>query len=652
MSRGRLAYTSCKRKGHPEKMADTRVQFRPPEQDYRALVQRIVASAEFRRTSRLRDFLLYVVDRKLADSSHEMTEVYIGQRVFGRPSTYNPSEDSIVRTEARNLRLRLARYFAEEGRDEPIVLEVPKGGYVPVFRPRQPAPGGIAEGSARPPRTRRAWLIGGGGALLAGLGAWRFALPRGEPSTVGNAAGIVTTPGLVEFECSDVRLLKGLQWAKQRALGYAYSGDAVGDWYDSTAGDRYAFCMRDASHQSTGAAVLGLSGHTRNMMRRFAASISSTRDWCGFWEINKDGFPAPIDYQDDSHFWYCLPANFDVMQACYRQFLWTGDRSYFDVVFSNFYDRSVTSYVEAWDRDHDGLMESGPQAGRRGIPSYFQQQPRPLTGADLVAAQYRGYLVYAAIQEEKGARGSLSEKLAVEYRARADALKVRFNSEWWNPTQSRYYLAILPNHRYFGGYVDSIHVKALWFGITEAGLKTDAALDLLEKNSSDQPQVLSYFPDILFQNGRNDSAYRALLQIMDPNFPGRGMPEIVFAAVGAVATGLVGIKPNASRLRLETFPRLPKDVDWVKLSRVPVLKNEVAVRHRGLRETTVTNQAGPEFEWAAVFPVDPAGGGVRVLVDGKEFETTVEQRPGRGAVVAVNVPLKAGQTRTAEVVAK
>jgi hypothetical protein len=54
------------------------------------------------------------------------------------------------------------------------------------------------------------------------------------------------------------------------------------------------------------------------MLRRFAASISASRDWCGFWEINKDGFPAPIDYRDDPHFWYCLPANFDVMAACYR----------------------------------------------------------------------------------------------------------------------------------------------------------------------------------------------------------------------------------------------------------------------------------------------------------------------------------------------
>ena len=175
------------------------------------------------------------------------------------------------------------------------------------------------------------------------------------------------------------------------------------------------------------------------------------------------------------------------MQACYRQYLWTGDPTYFDAVFSNFYDRSVTSYVEAWDRDRNGMMESGPEAGRRGIPSYFQEDPRPLTGGDLVAAQYRGYLVYTAIQEEKGARGSLSQKLAAEYRAKAEALRARYNTEWWNPAQSQYYPALLPDHKYYDGYIDAIHAKALWFGITEEGLKTEAALDLLEKNRSHFP---------------------------------------------------------------------------------------------------------------------------------------------------------------------
>jgi hypothetical protein len=87
-------------------MADLVVECSPTDQECRALVQKIVASIEFRKATRLRDFLLYVVDRKLARAPQEVTESLIGQRVFGRPSTYNTGEDSIVRTEARLLRQR------------------------------------------------------------------------------------------------------------------------------------------------------------------------------------------------------------------------------------------------------------------------------------------------------------------------------------------------------------------------------------------------------------------------------------------------------------------------------------------------------------------------------------------------------------------
>jgi len=77
------------------------------------------------------------------------------------------------------------------------------------------------------------------------------------------------------------------------------------------------------------------------------------------------------------------------------------------------------------DKDKDGVMESGPEAHRRGIPSYHQDFPRPLIGSDLIAAQYKGYLAYAAIQENKGVSGSLSRQLADEFRAKAQLLRTR-----------------------------------------------------------------------------------------------------------------------------------------------------------------------------------------------------------------------------------
>jgi hypothetical protein len=624
-------------------MSASRVEFEPTDEECHALVERILASKEFRRASRLRDFLVYVVDRKLAGVPHEVTELLIGHRVFGRSATYNPGEDSIVRTEARILRQRLDLYFNGEGVNEPFLLEIPKGTYVPVLRPRLAA---ATQDMTQP--TRRVWIWPAliACAIAVCLAVWHFISNRDGAST--RSLKLHEYPsGLVELESSDSRLVTGFRNAKRLALGYVYTGDPVGDWYDSTAGNRYAFCMRDVSHQSVGASFLGLARHTKNMLRRFAASVAATRGWCGFWEINKDGFPAPIDYKNDEEFWYCLPANFDAMQASFAQFLWTGDESYFDSVFSNFYDTTVTSYVETWDKDHDGIMESPPQAGRRGIPSYHQEAPRALIGADLVAAQYEGYLAYSAIQQRKGTPGSLSQELAARYLAKAQELKARFNTQWWNQLETRFYLAMLSDRRFHSGYIAVVNSYMLRSGITADGLKTDSALDLLEKNRPEYMQTLSYAPEILFRYGRNESAYRVLLEILDSNFRGRGMPEISFAAVGAVGAGLMGISPDARSGVLATLPCLPKDLAWVKMTRIPVLRNEVDVQHRGVTETEITNRTGERFQWKVTFPAPMDDPSPRIMVDGRVLPATIEQGINRQSMVSVTIPVHQGQTRRA-----
>ncbi len=163
----------------------------------------------------------------------------------------------------------------------------------------------------------------------------------------GENAGEV---GKIAFRSSDKELNEAFEWAKQQALAYAFEDDPVGHWYEAALPGREAFCMRDVAHQSMGAHVLGLTQHTKNMLLKFAENISESKDWCSYWEINRDGFPAPVDYVDDVQFWYNLPANFDVLDSCYRMYLWSGDRTYLEhPAFLNFYKRSVRDYVERWD---------------------------------------------------------------------------------------------------------------------------------------------------------------------------------------------------------------------------------------------------------------------------------------------------------------
>lgn len=99
-----------------------------------ALVQRVAQSAPFRTSNRLKEFLLYAAGCALRDAPDEVTEQQIGMHVFHRAAGYNSSEDSIVRTHARLLRQKLTTYFAEEGANEELIIEIPKGHYLPVFR--------------------------------------------------------------------------------------------------------------------------------------------------------------------------------------------------------------------------------------------------------------------------------------------------------------------------------------------------------------------------------------------------------------------------------------------------------------------------------------------------------------------------------------
>jgi hypothetical protein len=97
------------------------------------LLERVASSSHLRRAPRLRELLLYVGKRSLKDGCDHVPEHEIGIRVFGRSDTYDNANDSIVRTTISDLRKRVDAYFAEEGLREPMVMEIPRGAYIPIF---------------------------------------------------------------------------------------------------------------------------------------------------------------------------------------------------------------------------------------------------------------------------------------------------------------------------------------------------------------------------------------------------------------------------------------------------------------------------------------------------------------------------------------
>jgi len=113
----------------------------PDAEAVRAQLKRIVASQEFKATSRNRRFFEFVVEETLAGRQDLIKAYTIATCVFGRGADFDPQVDSIVRIEAGRLRRTLERYYLTAGRADPVVIAIPKGAYVPEFTQRAPAGG-------------------------------------------------------------------------------------------------------------------------------------------------------------------------------------------------------------------------------------------------------------------------------------------------------------------------------------------------------------------------------------------------------------------------------------------------------------------------------------------------------------------------------
>lgn len=120
----------------------------------------LLESPGFARNERLSRFLRFLVERSLDGRDHELKESVIGTEVFGRKAGYSPKRDPIVRTEARRLRERLSQYYDGPGKSNALKIELPKGGYVPVFRTTATRP-------AAPALRKRYGLVASLGLLLA-----------------------------------------------------------------------------------------------------------------------------------------------------------------------------------------------------------------------------------------------------------------------------------------------------------------------------------------------------------------------------------------------------------------------------------------------------------------------------------------------------
>jgi tetratricopeptide (TPR) repeat protein len=484
-------------------------------------------------------------------------------------------------------------------------------------------------------------------------------------------AVLLIAPGVpaaaVTLKTSDTRLAAAFDWARRQALAYAFSADPVGDWYEASLPGREAFCMRDVAHQSLGAHFLGLASHTRNMLRRFAENISDSKDWCSYWEIDRNNRPAPVDYKDDTRFWYNLPANFDVLDACFRMYTWTGDASYVsDPVFQNFYRRTVYDYVARWDLSADRIMArprimnirghldpSNRFQRNRGIPSYDEGNPNFVVAIDQLAAQYAGYVAHARFAQLRA--NSDEAKDALE---KAAAIRSLLNETWWDKSTHSFYARVNLDHRLEGhGTFPSL----LYYGALEDGEKSRSVLaSILDTTKSREAMGVegqSHLPEILYRYEKSEAAYEQILDLTREDKARREYPEVSYSVIGAIVSGLMGIQvENADPGNaltdsmyvegpVSTLPRLTAQTQWAEIDEVPVRNNYVRVRHDGLKKSSFQNVYGPSLIWNACFPVPVS----KLSVNGTTVPAKAARQHGQ-TLSCASTPVGSGDTATVEAI--
>lgn len=403
--------------------------------------------------------------------------------------------------------------------------------------------------------------------------------------------------GKIHFQSSMEQLNRGFAWAKKQALSYAHDDEGgAGKWYEAALPGRNAFCMRDVSHQAEGAAALGLEAHTKNMLYLFAKSISKERDFCGYWEITGEGLPCPDDYENDGDFWYNLPGSFEVIAACWQQYLWTGDEDYLkDPVFLNFYRFSCEEFVRLWDADGDGIPEHYPEQGRRGIATYNEVDISIKAGADLLASQYAAYGCMARICRLNGER-----EAAERYLEKQRLLKETYLNEWRRSDGKGFYGAMLLDGTFLQEYDEEGNFLPIRFGILDGREEMKEAIAQVAEHEPGNVEGRSYYPQIFFRCGQREKGLHYLLSLCEPSLYRREYPEVSYALIGTVVNWLMGIWRGEDG-EIVTCSAL-EEAEWAKLEQLPVSDITVSVAHRGKTETEFENTGKRAVRWKAAFP--------------------------------------------------
>jgi hypothetical protein len=96
-------------------------------------IEKLTKSHSLHSSESLCKLLRYLAEHSLDHPGIALKEYQIATEVLGRPAGFDPQSDSTVRVQAGRLRVKLAEYYAQEGTNDPVLVEIPKGSYALTF---------------------------------------------------------------------------------------------------------------------------------------------------------------------------------------------------------------------------------------------------------------------------------------------------------------------------------------------------------------------------------------------------------------------------------------------------------------------------------------------------------------------------------------
>jgi hypothetical protein len=450
-------------------------------------------------------------------------------------------------------------------------------------------------------------------------------------------------------------LESAFNWNKAKALSWVRTGVKSGYIPCYWAGYNYrqAFYVRDIAHQCEGAALLGLNDENFAMWQAFAGTANESRQWFCLWALDFYGKTYAVDYRSDTNFVREIPAPLELVDKAYACYKWSADPRWIgDPVLTNFYRTTMNQFIAKHDDDGDGIAEGHAIDIFDGAcGSYCEQSAGGYgVGGDNIATTWSAYIAYANLLTAMGRRAEAALCLA-----KADRVKRAYDQNWWNAGAGNYYAGRTIGLTGWITNFDQFSKETYTFqavkGIAQPGDRAEALLEKIDRNYRENRrhynfESFTYLPEVFYNYGMNDKGWYWLKCIMDSHYE---YPEVSFTSVEFIATGMMGIEPDAPNHKIATLGRLTDEVGWVQLDHIPVGACDVLVKHENSnRTTTVRNHTGDTtLTWEARFP----GSFGMLVVDGVPQTATHNTLNGVN-VSSVEVRLRGGEQKTVKVEAQ